>query len=125
MANVIVGLLERGTSVSLVTAAGYPGHPERYEERLRGILEAIQHLPPSVIKRFLVGKYSGVLNTDILTQVMGGECNYMLETSFNADTGCLGLQSVEGEKWKDGRYRIRSFTYFYSDEEVCDGRNQT
>jgi IMP and pyridine-specific 5'-nucleotidase len=40
MVQVIVELLKRGTAVSLVTAAGYPGNPSRYEQRLRGVSEA-------------------------------------------------------------------------------------
>ena len=37
MAEIVVGLLRRGIVVSLVTAAGYPGQPERYEQRLKGV----------------------------------------------------------------------------------------
>ncbi|RHY67090.1 hypothetical protein DYB34_007391 [Aphanomyces astaci] len=38
MVTVIVELLKKGKVVSLVTAAGYPGEPQRYEARLRGVM---------------------------------------------------------------------------------------
>lgn len=88
MVRVIVELLSRGIVVSLVTAAGYPGTPERYEERLRGILDALELLPAEHRARFLV---------------MGGECNYLLETYTSADSGKLGLRELPGPAWKDGR----------------------
>lgn len=88
MVQIIVGLLHRGLVVSLVTAAGYPGAPEKYEARLRGILEALEDLTPDQRARFLV---------------MGGECNYLLETYQNSETGKVGLREIEGKLWKDWR----------------------
>lgn len=88
MVRIIVEFLKRGIVVSLVTAAGYPGKPERYEERLRGILDALEELSAEERARFLV---------------MGGECNYLLETYTNADTGKLSLRELPGREWKDGR----------------------
>lgn len=88
MVQIIVGLLHRGLVVSLVTAAGYPGKPERYEARLRGILDALEDLTPDQRARFLV---------------MGGECNYLLETYVNKDTKKVGLREIDGHVWKDGR----------------------
>lgn len=37
MTKVIVQLLQNGIYVSLVTAAGYPNQPERFEQRLCGV----------------------------------------------------------------------------------------
>uniref|UniRef100_K3X834 IMP-specific 5'-nucleotidase 1 n=1 Tax=Globisporangium ultimum (strain ATCC 200006 / CBS 805.95 / DAOM BR144) TaxID=431595 RepID=K3X834_GLOUD len=88
MVIVIVELLKRGIVVSLVTAAGYPGKPERYEERLRGILDALEALSAEERARFLV---------------MGGECNYLLETYTHDETGKLSLREIPGHLWKDGR----------------------
>lgn len=88
MVKIIVELLKRGIVVSLVTAAGYPGKPERYEERLRGILDALEELSPEERARFLV---------------MGGECNYLLETYVNAESGKISLRELPGHVWKDGR----------------------
>ncbi|TYZ66603.1 hypothetical protein PybrP1_008123 [[Pythium] brassicae (nom. inval.)] len=90
MVRVVVELLSRGIVVSLVTAAGYPGAPARYEERLRGILDALAPLPPEQRARFFV---------------MGGECNYLLETyaAGDADAGQLALRELPGRVWKDGR----------------------
>ncbi|ETV66923.1 hypothetical protein, variant [Aphanomyces astaci] len=88
MVTVIVELLKKGKVVSLVTAAGYPGEPQRYEARLRGILDALAKLPEDAQSRFLV---------------MGGECNYLHVTSRDADTGAVSLRVVDPVEWKDGR----------------------
>ncbi|KAG7392018.1 IMP 5'-nucleotidase [Phytophthora pseudosyringae] len=88
MVRVIVELLRRGVVVSLVTAAGYPGNPGRYEQRLRGILDALAEVTMEERARFLV---------------MGGECNYLLETHTDKATGVVGLREIDGAVWKDGR----------------------
>lgn len=88
MVQVIVELLRRGIVVSLVTAAGYPGNPGRYEERLRGILDALEDVTMQERARFLV---------------MGGECNYLFETHTDKTTGAVGLREIDGAVWKDGR----------------------
>ncbi|KAF1773985.1 hypothetical protein JG687_00011427 [Phytophthora cactorum] len=88
MVQVIVELLRRGVVVSLVTAAGYPGNPGRYEERLRGILDALEDVTMEERARFLV---------------MGGECNYLFETHTDKMTGAVGLREIDGAVWKDGR----------------------
>ncbi|KAG6958708.1 hypothetical protein JG688_00010398 [Phytophthora aleatoria] len=88
MVQVIVELLRRGVVVSLVTAAGYPGNPGRYEERLRGILDALEDVTMEERARFLV---------------MGGECNYLFETHTDNMTGAVGLCEIDGAVWKDGR----------------------
>lgn len=90
MVTMIVELLRRGVVVSLVTAAGYPGHPERYEQRLRGVLERLETCTKEERARFLV---------------MGGECNYLLETYTKPDKadGKIYLREIDGKLWKDGR----------------------
>lgn len=88
MVSIIVNLLKRGIVVSLVTAAGYPGNPGRYEQRLRGILDGLEALRPEERARFLV---------------MGGECNYLFETYTNEADGKVYLRSIDGKLWKDGR----------------------
>lgn len=88
MVQVIIELLHRGIVVSLVTAAGYPDNPGRYEERLRGILDALEDVTMEERARFLV---------------MGGECNYLFETHTNKTTGFVGLREIDGVLWKDGR----------------------
>lgn len=88
MVQIIVELLRRGVVVSLVTAAGYPGNPQRYEQRLRGILDALQEVTMEERARFLV---------------MGGECNYLFETYTDKVTGVVGLREIVGAEWKDGR----------------------
>ena len=55
----ITELLERGVYVAVVTAAGYKD-PERYEERLKGLLEAFETISSEAVKRFYL---------------VGGECN--------------------------------------------------
>ncbi|KAE9030890.1 hypothetical protein PR002_g9774 [Phytophthora rubi] len=88
MVQIIVQLLRRGVVVSLVTAAGYPGKPQRYEQRLRGILDALEELTMEERARFLV---------------MGGECNYLFETYTDKASGVVGLREIDGAVWKDGR----------------------
>uniref|UniRef100_M4BE62 IMP-specific 5'-nucleotidase 1 n=1 Tax=Hyaloperonospora arabidopsidis (strain Emoy2) TaxID=559515 RepID=M4BE62_HYAAE len=88
MVQIIVELLQRGIVVSLVTAAGYPGNPGRYEQRLRGILDALAELSSEERARFLV---------------MGGECNYLFETYTHKTSGVVGLREIQGAVWKDGR----------------------
>jgi IMP and pyridine-specific 5'-nucleotidase len=88
MVQIIMELLQRGVVVSLVTAAGYPGNPGRYEQRLRGILEALEELSMEERARFLV---------------MGGECNYLFETYTHKSSGAVGLREIDGAVWKDGR----------------------
>ncbi|KAG7397100.1 IMP 5'-nucleotidase [Phytophthora boehmeriae] len=88
MVQVIVQLLRRGIVVSLVTAAGYPGNPGRYEQRLRGILDALEDVTMEERARFLV---------------MGGECNYLFETCTEKATGVVKLREIDGADWKDGR----------------------
>ncbi|KAI9914095.1 hypothetical protein PsorP6_005946 [Peronosclerospora sorghi] len=86
--QIVVELIRRGIVVSLLTAAGYPGNPSRYEQRLRGILEALADLTSEERARFLV---------------MGGECNYLFETYTDAMSGIVGLREIDGAIWKDGR----------------------
>lgn len=88
MVQIIMELLQRGVVVSLVTAAGYPGNPGRYEQRLRGILDALEELSMEERARFLV---------------MGGECNYLFETYTHKSSGAVGLREIDGAVWKDGR----------------------
>ncbi|CAH0485831.1 unnamed protein product [Peronospora farinosa] len=88
MVHIVVELLRRGVVVSLVTAAGYPGNPERYEQRLCGILDALAELTSEERARFLV---------------MGGECNYLFETYTHKSSGVVGLREIDGAVWKDGR----------------------
>lgn len=94
MAQIIVRLLQQNLVVSLVTAAGYPGNPGRYEQRLHGVLEALAEsyfvtnsLSEHQMRRFLV---------------MGGECNYLHRIKI-FDTTTLGLEVVHPDVWKDGR----------------------
>jgi IMP and pyridine-specific 5'-nucleotidase len=81
MIDKIIQLMELGIHVAIVTAAGYPGQPEKFEERTRGLLDQFkkQKLPPNVTKYF---------------HVMGGECNYLLKIN---DEYCL--EFVPNEQW--------------------------
>lgn len=40
----IVSLMRSGIDVAIVTAAGYPGEPERFEQRVAGLLAAFRRL---------------------------------------------------------------------------------
>jgi IMP and pyridine-specific 5'-nucleotidase len=81
MIDKIIQLMELGIHVAIVTAAGYPGQPEKFEERTRGLLDQFkkQKLPPNITKYF---------------HVMGGECNYLLNVNET-----YGLQFVPNEEW--------------------------
>jgi len=81
MIHLITNLLQHNTNVAIVTAAGYPGEPERFEQRLAGLLQAFKdtNLPPELCDRFYV---------------MGGECNYLLRL-----TPSYRLEFVE-EQWR-------------------------
>lgn len=69
--------------VAIVTAAGYPGAPERFEQRVEGLLAAFRQLglPRAITDRF---------------HIMGGECNYLLRV---AGPG-LRLEFVPDAEWK-------------------------
>jgi DNA-binding LacI/PurR family transcriptional regulator len=56
MIHLITNLLQHHTNVAIVTAAGYPGEPERFEQRLAGLLQAFKdtNLPPELCDRFYV-----------------------------------------------------------------------
>ena len=40
----IISLMQSGVNVAIVTAAGYPGQPEKFEERFAGLLAAFRKL---------------------------------------------------------------------------------
>lgn len=50
----IVALMRSNVHVAIVTAAGYPGQAERFEQRVEGLLAAFRHLrlPAEVTDRF-------------------------------------------------------------------------
>lgn len=78
----IISLLQRGISVVIVTAAGYPGRPDKFEGRLSGLLSAFEELklPHSLCRNFFV---------------MGGECNYLLRA-----TPDWRLEMVDPNEWQ-------------------------
>jgi len=78
----IIKLMQQGVHVAIVTAAGYPGHSARFEDRLAGLLEAFAdlELPCSITRLF---------------HVMGGECNYLLQVNSQ-----YRLEFVPDELWK-------------------------
>ncbi|KAI9910806.1 hypothetical protein PsorP6_010092 [Peronosclerospora sorghi] len=84
-------LIRRGIVVSLLIAASFPGNSSRYEQRLRGILEALADLTCEERPRFLV---------------VGRECNYRFETYTDTMWGIVGLREIDGAIWKDGRGEI-------------------
>mmetsp|Transcript_19693 Transcript_19693/g.33790 ORF Transcript_19693/g.33790 Transcript_19693/m.33790 type:complete len:414 (-) Transcript_19693:203-1444(-) len=66
MADLLLELMCRGIYVAVVTAAGYPGEPLKYMQRLAGLFEQFTQRDVScdVLSRFYV---------------LGGECNYLFE----------------------------------------------
>jgi IMP and pyridine-specific 5'-nucleotidase len=53
MIQLIIDLMNLGVHVAIVTAAGYPGEAERFEQRVQGLLAAFrqQRLPDHIIDR--------------------------------------------------------------------------
>jgi IMP and pyridine-specific 5'-nucleotidase len=66
LVDLIITLLRFNLQVAIVTAAGYPGNPARYEQRLSGLLDGFKtsDLSPEQLSRFYV---------------LGGECNYLFQ----------------------------------------------
>ncbi|BDA49790.1 IMP-specific 5'-nucleotidase 1 [Coccomyxa sp. Obi] len=83
MVGHIISLMRSNIDVAIVTAAGYPGEPERFEQRVEGLLAAFRRLklPAEITDRF---------------HIMGGECNYVLRVA-RPD---MRLQFVPDEDWK-------------------------
>lgn len=86
-----------GIHVALVTAAGYPQQPSKFEARIAGLLRAFAlaleaGAPASLLSFF---------------HVMGGECNYLLEPYADVPPDGLSprvhLRELPDEVWKDGR----------------------
>ncbi|KAI3438181.1 hypothetical protein D9Q98_000618 [Chlorella vulgaris] len=79
----IITLMRSNVHVAIVTAAGYPGAPERFEQRVEGLLAAFRqlNLSKSITDRF---------------HIMGGECNYLLRVSGPDKR----LQFVPDGEWK-------------------------
>jgi len=84
MIDEIVSLMMSGVDVAIVTAAGYPGEPKRFEQRVQGLLDTFKkmRLGRDVTRRF---------------HIMGGECNYLLNV-----TPAYGLEFVPDAEWKSG-----------------------
>ena len=84
MIRLIIQLMRANVHVAIVTAAGYPGAPERFEQRVEGLLAAFRALnvPKEVTDRF---------------HIMGGECNYLLRVGPGKDRR---LEFVPDEEWK-------------------------
>ena len=83
MIRLIVQLMRENVHVAIVTAAGYPGAPERFEHRVEGLLAAFRTLDLSkeITDRF---------------HIMGGECNYLLRVAGRERR----LEFVPDEEWK-------------------------
>ncbi|KAK9807006.1 hypothetical protein WJX72_010564 [[Myrmecia] bisecta] len=81
----IINLLRSNVHVAILTAAGYPGEAERFEQRVEGLLAAFERLRLSkeITDRF---------------HIMGGECNYLLRVSGPNKR----LQFVPDGEWKSG-----------------------
>lgn len=82
MIDHIIKLMQHGGHVAIVTAAGYPGEPERFETRFAGLLAAFEDLclPQAITSLF---------------HIMGGECNYLLKVN-----DCYRLEFVQDKLWK-------------------------
>ena len=102
MIDKIIQLMEIGIHVAIVTAAGYPGDPKRFEGRLRGLLDAFKehNLSREVRSRF---------------HVMGGECNYLLDVNENFE-----LEFVPTAEWREKDAMTREMYWYTQDREKVD-----
>ena len=86
----LVRILVAGVRVAIVTAASYPGQPERFEARLEGLLAAASFaIEAGAPATLLDGFY-----------VMGGQCNYLLRARVDPASSRVFLEEVPGEEWK-------------------------
>jgi IMP and pyridine-specific 5'-nucleotidase len=94
--DALVTLMEAGYYIAVVTAAGYPGKPERYAARFNGLLEHLKakNAPVEVTNRFFV---------------MGGECNYL----FRVVPGSYDLFEVPITEWQTESMKN------WKDEDIC------
>lgn len=79
----MINLMRCNIDVAIVTAAGYPGDAQKFEQRMAGLLQTFRRLklPPHITKRF---------------HLMGGECNYLLRVK----PGDCHLEFVPDGEWK-------------------------
>ena len=93
LVSLLLKLLEAGLYVSIVTAAGYPNNPVRYEQRLSGLLHGLQDssLTNEAKARFFV---------------LGGECNYL----FRYDPVVHHLVSIPEEEYHN-KAEIINYTW--------------
>lgn len=82
LAALIIKLLRFGVTVAVVTAAGYPAKPGRYEQRLSGLLRAFKatELSAEMAQRFWV---------------MGGECNFLFQCEPDYTLRALGPEEYQ------------------------------
>mmetsp|Transcript_6 Transcript_6/g.16 ORF Transcript_6/g.16 Transcript_6/m.16 type:complete len:410 (+) Transcript_6:138-1367(+) len=78
----LCALMECGVYVAVVTAAGYPGKPERYAARFKGLLDIMK-----------ARGYGSEITDKFL--VMGGECNYM----FKVDVKDYSMVELDWDLW--------------------------
>jgi IMP and pyridine-specific 5'-nucleotidase len=82
LAHMISQLMRSGVYVAVVTAAGYKFDVEKYEGRLKGLLEWFaDHLDPEYMNRFMI---------------LGGECNYLLRLNEQNK-----LEPIPTESWNE------------------------
>ena len=86
----LVRILRTGVRVAIVTAASYPGQPERFEARLEGLLAAASFAIEAGAPSTLLDNF----------WVMGGQCNYLLRARVDPATFRVFLEEVPGEQWK-------------------------
>ncbi len=58
----IISLMQSGIDVAIVTAAGYPGQPEKFEERVAGLLAAFRRLrlPSEITDRHVLSYFQSL-----------------------------------------------------------------
>jgi IMP and pyridine-specific 5'-nucleotidase len=80
--NVIIELLKQkpDLNIAVITAAGYPHQPERYEQRFEYLIKDLSKCDKSIYSRF---------------HIMGGECNYLFTPNAHGK-----LDESQDNDWK-------------------------
>ena len=97
LVDALATLMEAGTYIAVVTAAGYPGKPERYAARFRGLLEYFKakKSPKEVTDRFLC---------------VGGECNFL----FRVVPGTYDMVELPAAEWQTQVRTIHTHTHTHT-----------
>jgi len=102
----LMQLMEKGIYVAIVTAAGYPANPKKYEERFGALLQEFKSRKygPEILQRFLV---------------IGGECNYLFITNEDCTLKYVGDTGWQIEEFSKLVENTKGVEYFLDESQKC------